>query len=373
MTDPNSDVIPLTERDDTDKSLRDEREKADDHLAKRAAVIEKTADHVVEVARERADDVLEVAREKVDETARQANAPAKVSESLSSTRASEDSAIAGKRAAADAQLEKERVRQRLEISRLLKFEREVTDERLLVERAHSDRAVASRDDFLAVVSHDARDILAGIAMSAEILLRMPAESAAGETARLEAQRIRRLTARMNRLIGDLLDIVSMESGNLQVDARQEDASQLVTETMESFQPTATAQNIVMTCDVAEGQVFADFDHDRILQVLANLVGNSLKFTEPGGTIAIVLARLDDRLEFTVRDSGRGIDPKNIDTIFERFSQVAQIDRRGLGLGLYIARCIIEAHGGKIWAESEIGRGSAFHFTLPVSRPASMDA
>ena len=122
----------------------------------------------------------------------------------------------------------------------------------------------------------------------------------------------------------------------------------------------------MTCDIGLGPAVAGFDHDRILQVLANLVGNALKFTEPGGTIAIALAPFEDRLEFTVRDSGRGIDPKNIDAIFERFSQAAQLDRRGLGLGLYISRCIIEAHGGTIWAESEMGRGSAFHFTLPVS-------
>ena len=265
MPDPTEDVIPPTQRDDTDNNLRDEREKTDEQLAIHAAIIEANADHVVEVARERADNVLEVAREKVDATSPETEDSAKDSKLLSSTRASEDRDLAGKRAAADTQLEKERIGQRLEMSRLLQSERDSTDESLLVEREHSDRAVASRDDFLAVVSHDARDILAGIAMSADLLMRLPSHGASGENARLEAQRIRRLAARMNRLIGDLLDVVSLDSGKLQVDARQEDASHLVTETMESFRLAATARGLVMTCDIGVGPVVAGFDHDRILR------------------------------------------------------------------------------------------------------------
>ena len=366
MPDPTEDVIPPTQREDTDNNLRDERDKTDEQLAIRTAIIEANADHVVEVARERADNVLEVAREKVDATSPETEDSAKDSKFLSSTRASEDRDLAGKRAAADTQLEKERVGQRLEMSRLLQSERDSTDESLLVEREHSDRAVASRDDFLAVVSHDARDILAGIAMSANLLLRLPSDGPSGQSTRVEAQRIRRLAGRMNRLIGDLVDVVSLELGMLKVETREEDASRLVTETMEHFQGIAAARDIVMTCDVGTESIIAKCDHDRILQVLANLVGNALKFTEPSGTIAIVLAPFEDRLEFTVRDSGCGIASKYLDTIFERFSQAAQADRRGLGLGLYISRCIIEAHGGTIWAESESGKGSAFHFTLPVS-------
>jgi signal transduction histidine kinase len=123
----------------------------------------------------------------------------------------------------------------------------------------------------------------------------------------------------------------------------------------------------MTSEVASGPVLAHFDYERILQVLANLVGNAMKFTEAGGNIALQLAPTTDGIWFTVRDSGCGIAPEHTDAIFARFAQAARADRGGLGLGLYIARCIVEAHGGKIWVDSTPGQGSAFHFTIPKKR------
>lgn len=358
------DVKPRPERVETDSSLRAEREKTDEELAKRVSALEKDADQVVEFARERADSLLEAARQKADTTLRQADGQAEVADGLSVARASEDDAVTEERAAADDKLEAERAEQKRPLTRILMLEREETDERLLMERARSDRAVASRDDFLAIVSHDVRGILSGMAMSAELLMKMLPEGAAEEGAHREAQRIGRLTRRMNRIIGDLLDFVSMESGKLDMVATPQDATRLLTETMESFQLTAAAREILMTSDVSHGRVVASFDHDRILQVLTNLVGNAMKFTKAGGNIALRLDPTEGGIQFTVRDSGCGIAADQIDAIFERFSQAAQADRRGLGLGLYIARCIIEAHGGKIWAESEPGKGSAFHFTLP---------
>jgi signal transduction histidine kinase len=109
---------------------------------------------------------------------------------------------------------------------------------------------------------------------------------------------------------------------------------------------------------------AILDSHRILQVLSNLVGNAIKFSEPGGIIELRLARIVGGIEFTVRDNGAGIAPEDTEAIFERFSQAGHPDRRGLGLGLYIARCIVAAHGGRIWAVSELGKGSTFHFTIP---------
>jgi signal transduction histidine kinase len=175
---------------------------------------------------------------------------------------------------------------------------------------------------------------------------------------------------MNRLIGDLLDVVSMELGKLEMVTTREDATRVLTETVEGFQLAAEARKIKLTTEVAPGRYVATFDHDRILQVLANAVGNALKFTPPGGTITLRLGPDPGGIRFTVRDTGCGIAPDQRDAIFERFSQAAQADRRGLGLGLYIARCIVEAHGGKIWVESELGKGCAVHFTLPDASPRS---
>jgi signal transduction histidine kinase len=359
----------LPERIETDTSLRDERHKTDQQLAKRSSVIEKDADQVIELARERADDLLEDARHKEDATTRPADQPGDGSDAVHDARASEDEALTEERAVADDQLSGERAEQRSAIAQLLKLEREETDERLSAERAHFDRTIASRDDFLGMVAHDVRGLLAVIAIGTDVLMTIPAEGPNGELTHAEARRIRRATGRMTRLVGDLLDVVSMELGTLHVHASKQDATRLLAETMAHFQATAESLELVMTCAAPPGPVPASFDHDRILQVLSNLVGNAIKFSKPGGIIELRLASNTHGLEFTVRDSGRGIAAADIEAIFERFSQPGQPDRRGLGLGLYIARCIVEAHGGKIWADSEPGKGSAFHFTIPAARPS----
>ena len=349
------------ERADTDTSLRAEREKTDQQLGKRSSTAEDAADRLVEVARERADDVIDTAREREDAT-QSGTAPS--SGDVSAERASEDDVIEEARADADDCLEVERAEQKKAIAMLLALEREETDEHLITERARSDTAVASRDDFLAMVSHDVRGILAGMALSADQLIRMPREGTGGERAHKEGQRIRRLTGRMNRLIGDLLDVVSMESGRVAVVPTPQDASRVLIETMESFQLAAAARTILITAEVPPEPVSAAFDYERVLQVLANLVGNALKFTESGGSVALRVAASGGEVLFTVRDTGCGIGAERLELIFERFAQAGPSDRRGLGLGLYIARSIVEAHGGKIWAESEPREGSALHFTLP---------
>jgi len=360
-------VGEIPARIETDTSLREEREKTDQQLAKRLATTDLAADQVVELARDRADRVLDEARQKADASSR-GDDSAKESNALPAARAAEDEVLTEERAGADDRLLEKRVEQRLETTELLRLEREETDERLSTERGHSDRAVASRDDVLAMVSHDMRGILAVIATSADLLIRMPPGQAVDRT-QVEARRIRRCSEQMGRLIGDLLDVVGMELGRLHVEASQQDAAQLLTETMENLHATATAHGIEMTREAPAGRVAATFDRNRILQVLTNLVGNAIKFTSAGGTVALRLTPRADVLEFTVTDTGCGIAAGDLEAIFERFSQAGYADRRGLGLGLYIARCIVDAHGGKIWAESEPGKGSAFHFTIPRINPA----
>jgi signal transduction histidine kinase len=359
--DPNN-VVPRPERIETDDSLRAERARTDEELDRLSKARDKDADEVLELARERADDVLAVAENKADAELQRVDVKVDTAARLSA-RASAQDIVNEERTAADDKLAAERIDLDRALMRVLALERGETDERLVTERDHSDRAVASRDDFMAIVSHDVRGILGAIAMSAELLSSTAGDDPVATRTRSEAQRIRRLTARMNRLIGDLLDVVSMESGKLAVLSTEQDATRVVVETMESFQLAAASQNIQLTSTIPPGPHLASFDHDRILQVLTNLVGNAIKFTLPGGAIAVHLIPMTDAIHFTVRDSGCGIASDKIEAMFERFSQAAQ-DRRGRGLGLYIARCIVEAHGGAIWAESQLGAGSAFHVTLP---------
>ena len=122
----------------------------------------------------------------------------------------------------------------------------------------------------------------------------------------------------------------------------------------------------MTIHTSPEPIVAWVDRDRILQVLSNLIGNALKFTPNGGTIALSARKQETHVEISVTDNGPGIPEQDTGQIFERFSQLKINDRRGLGLGLYIAKWIVEAHQGRIWVTSELGRGSTFTFTLPLS-------
>jgi signal transduction histidine kinase len=149
-----------------------------------------------------------------------------------------------------------------------------------------------------------------------------------------------------------------------------DLASLIAEAEDSFKATACAKGISVLSRVTAPPLMAAFDHDRVLQVLANLISNSLRFTPEGGRIIISGERDAANVRLSVVDTGPGIPEGALDSIFERFSQAGRKDRRGgLGLGLYISRCIIEAHGGRIWAESQPGGGARVVLTLPAQAPA----
>jgi len=174
---------------------------------------------------------------------------------------------------------------------------------------------------------------------------------------------------MNRLIGDLVDVASIDAGKLAVTPAQGDWTVLLAESVEMFQGAALAKNITLTVEGEHSPLPAAFDHERLLQVLANLVTNAMKFTPEGGKISLRADRVGDQIAFAITDDGCGVPAEMLESIFQRFWQVGTNDRRGLGLGLYISRCIIEAHGGKIRAESEPGRGCTVRFTVPVAATA----
>jgi signal transduction histidine kinase len=133
----------------------------------------------------------------------------------------------------------------------------------------------------------------------------------------------------------------------------------------AFQDIATAAGVSIGALPVPSPALAVFDHARILQVLTNLLGNAIKFTPSGGRVVVTVERIGEVVRVSVTDSGVGVAPERLEAVFERFLQLKPNDRRGVGLGLYISRCIVERHGGRIWAESTIGEGSTFSFTLPV--------
>jgi signal transduction histidine kinase len=138
------------------------------------------------------------------------------------------------------------------------------------------------------------------------------------------------------------------------------------EAVEAFRPSFSAKGVALIADLPAGAISASFDHDRILQVLANLLSNALKFTERGGRVSLSLEQAGAAVHLCVTDTGVGIPPGHEEAIFERFGQIKP-DRRGHGLGLYIAKAIVEAHAGTIWVESPAGGGAAVHFTVPMAR------
>ncbi len=355
---------PADERVETDTSLDAERKKADQLLTERAAALEHAAAAVVELAREEADVLVERAREHTNAALDHAREPSELLEEVAAARDVEDKLVEARRAAADALLLEEQRAHRRAMKNLLAIEREETDQRLQNERERADHRVTSRDDFFAMVSHDVRGLLSSISLSADALRHAP-EHDANEFAR-EADRILRLTARMNRLVGDLLDVVGMEAGKLRIAPAPHDLRGLLTETVESYQGLAASRSLHLTAKLPEAPMVTTFDSDRMLQVLSNLVSNAMKFTAPGGHITLGVARVDAGFDLTVEDDGLGIAPDQLEAIFERFAQASPRDRRGLGLGLYIARGVLEAHGGQLSVTSTPGAGSTFHATLPAA-------
>jgi signal transduction histidine kinase len=361
------------ERERTNESLRTEREKTDQAVRARQEDVAKHADGVVDRARDNADEVLrlarknadtvlEVAREKADEKLDGRGVEPK--DAIVEQRALADEALRDERNDADETLRLEREEYARTLVRFLPLERESTDRYLLTERDRSDDALANRDDFLAIVAHDLRDLIGGVVMSTALLSKRAPQNEDGADILAETKRIERYAARMNRLIGDLVDVASIDAGKLAVIPATGDLAILIAEAVDIFRATASAKGVLLKTRIDAAPLLAAFDHQRILQVLANLISNSMKFTPPGGTITIGGEQDAGSVRLSVRDTGGGIPDHALERIFERFSQVDKHDRRGLGLGLYISRCIVEAHGGRIWAESQPGEGSKISFTLP---------
>lgn len=227
--------------------------------------------------------------------------------------------------------------------------------------SRAESALGMRDEVLAIVAHDLRAPLNAVQTSAAFL--MDVELAESDRRRL-LDVIRRAASSMNRLIEDLLDVSRIESGAFTVDPQRFDLASLATEVCEQFRPQATEDGCILECSIERELPAVFADRDRISQVLENLISNALRFTPAGGSVTVRVARHGaHEIACSVADTGVGIPPEELPHLFERFWQARRYRRGGAGLGLAIARGVVEAHGAALTVESEPGRGSVFSFIL----------
>jgi signal transduction histidine kinase len=244
----------------------------------------------------------------------------------------------------------------------------IENARLYAQALEGSRA---REDLLASVSHDLKNPLSTIRMSTQLLRR-------GTPARAPTlvERIARSEQRMSRLISDLLDASKIEAGALKTAGQMEEVGLLLEEAAELF-----ADRPVLI-EPPDWRLEVPADRELLLHVFTNLVGNALKFSPEGSAVTLAARARDGEVEFSVGDHGPGMSPDEVAHAFDRYWQSRGTDRRGSGLGLYIVRGIVEAHGGRVWIDSTLGAGTTVRFTLPAdgllrsvaetraSRPAS---
>jgi PAS domain S-box-containing protein len=218
-------------------------------------------------------------------------------------------------------------------------------------------AVRSREDMLAVVAHDLRNPIQAIDLSAKMIA---ADLNGAKVGRLISG-IQSVSGRMKRLVDDLLDGAALDAGTVSLELELCRAGELVDGALAGFADTVAVQGIRLEREVSPGLPLVLCDGGRVEQVLTNLIGNAVKFTPQGGTVRVMARAAGKKLELSVSDTGKGIPREKIEHLFERYWKG---EEGGTGLGLYIAKRIIDAHGGELWVESPPEGGSCFRFTLP---------
>ena len=231
----------------------------------------------------------------------------------------------------------------------------------------SQQAVRAREEVLAIVSHDLRNPLSAVTLGGS-LLKMSA--ALADDDREQVETIEASARRMSRLIEDLLDVTRLEGGKrLPIQPAPVDPAEILGEAEDLFRAQAAVAQVTMVYEPDPDMPPVRADRHRIMQVLSNLIGNSMKFTPAGGRISVRAKLVGDEVLFSTSDTGPGIPRQHLSDIFSPYWQAKRAERLGAGLGLPIAKGIVEAHAGRIWVESEPGRGTDFYFTLPVDTEA----
>ncbi|OJH40896.1 ATP-binding protein [Cystobacter ferrugineus] len=228
------------------------------------------------------------------------------------------------------------------------------------------RAILAREEILAMVTHDLKNPLGVILLTTALMRRSKFEGEQGEQLRGYLEKIQRAAERMNSLIRDILDLARIEAGHFIIEPAPHLPVTLMDEAIELLLPLATQKGLRLERHGGSellGPVHCD--RERILQVFSNLLGNAIKFTPAGGSVLVSAEPGEGTVRFSVKDTGPGIPAEQLPHLFDRYWQARDKARMGSGLGLFISRGIIAAHGGQIWADSSVGVGSTFSFTLPL--------
>lgn len=363
------------ERKMMDEQLSRERKAVDEEIRKTAQQIAQKTDSKIDTVREKVEKTLETQRSTHDELIQEV-APVEHKEVLEKERMKIDVALQKERAITDLARETEKAQLQQAEKEIFQAERDATDEALEIERKHSDEVllqlkdllerkevgIHSLEDFLAMVSHDLRNPLNAILMASQAIRReLPENPRISFVSFLEV--IERASRNMQRLVEDLVDYQRIESGSMVLDKKPMNLNQLIAQTIEAFRPMVDKKGVLLRHTTSAERLNCTCDSTRISQVLDNLLSNALRYTPKGSAIEIRSARVQNGVEVAVLDQGTGVPEEKQKMIFERFEQAGEKNRQGLGLGLYISKFIVEAHGGRIWYEPRPDGGSSFTFRL----------
>lgn len=366
------------DRSQTDQSLECERGKTDEGLFSLRKKTEHKTDAKVKSDRSEADMARAQSRDDHDSQFRAEN-------NLSEQRIEEDDTIKNERLKMDAALKAERKQKEAVLYNFLHKERSETDDHLSQERERTDLAASvsskllsdevqlhtqtkaqltTRAELMAMVSHDLRSPLSAVFSCADMLLEDRARSGMTDETKYWIEFMKRNAATALRLISDILDSERFAQGKLQIRCKEENLREIIEHASEQHVLTAAAKGIMLRAMPPPEELTVFCDRDRIEQVVSNLIGNALKFTPEGGAVVVKSEVATESYKVSVSDSGKGITELDQTRIFDRYTQIDKKDSRGVGLGLYISKALIESHGGELWVESTSGQGSTFIFTLP---------
>jgi signal transduction histidine kinase len=347
----------------TDGSLIIERGKTDESISRLRTATELDTDKTVKAVRRASDQTLEQSHLNsniVD--AERAKVDVAIQNERQQNQSDSDSSLERNRTDTDENLQRERAQTDIEALRSSALLRGEVN-------SHSETKIelTSRDEFLAIVSHDLRNPIGSIKSCADALLEEIDDATSAAQLKKWVEIIKRNAESSLRLINDILDMERIAEGKLEVVLAQNDVRSILGEAVESVTHVAFAKNISLEFKALTTPIYVRCDRDRMSQVLSNLIGNALKFTPNGGRVTLKEELHTTELLISICDTGPGIPLDQQSKIFDRFTQLSNKDRQGLGIGLYISKMLIEAHGGRLWIDSTPKNGCTFSFTIPLGK------